>query len=146
MLTSVEFPFAPHVNGLLNPSLVVAVKCSFPITFLLSDENCNEILQGQRDTAFSRNCQGSPSSRFGRHTDLLLTFNAIFTACKPQTFSSCFQELLLLHAFLLQFWCKTRALVTFIAKVKGVVFQKNCFGGSFPKPLSLLISPISLSF
>ena len=78
----------------------------------------------------SANCQGNSSVRFGRHPDLLLTFNKIFIACKPQTFSSCFQELLIFYTFLLQFWCITRALVAFKAKAKGVVFKKFSWGST----------------
>ena len=92
----------------------------------------------------SGNCPGNFSSRFGRHADLLLTFNIVFIACRPQTFSSCFQELLIFYTFRLQFWCRTRVLVAFKANIKGVVFANpilsHCSSSSFQA--TLLATPI----
>ena len=82
----------------------------------------------EKGKEISPDCQGNSSSRFDRHPDLLLTFNTIFTAYNPQTVSHCFQELLIFFTVLLQFWCITRTLIAFKAKVKGVVFGKFSWG------------------
>ena len=81
-------------NHLLHPSLVLTLRYSVQTIFLL-----NEIRQGKGIFVreILKNGQEYPSFRSGRHPDLLLTFNTIFTACKPQTFSSCLQKLLFVH-------------------------------------------------
>ena len=63
--------YPPH-NHLLNPPLVVALRYSVPIIFLLLDKTYIEICQGKRDICQGniRNCQGNLSSRFGRHPEI----------------------------------------------------------------------------
>ena len=69
------------------------------------------------------------------HSDCLLTFNTIFTACKPQTCSSCFQELLLSMLFYYNFGVKQGCWLHLEPKQRAWFFKKF-------EPLSFLTAPI----
>ena len=61
----------PPNSHILNPSLVVTFGYSIPILFLLLDDTHNEYVReiGMFVREMSGNCQGNPSSRFGRQPE-----------------------------------------------------------------------------
>ena len=116
-------------------------RYSVSIIFPPSDDTYNEICQGKEIfvTEISGNCQGISSSDLG---DTLIYYLLQYNTYHLQSTDifSLFSRIATFYAFLVQFSCKNMVFLTFIARVKGVVFQKISWGST---PQSSFLSDCS---